>query len=86
LQLRLNILNLKLINLNFFIMSVLKVIELLASSDKSWEDAAKNAVKMASKTIKEIRSVYIKEMSLKVKGNNIVEYRVNAKITFEVVE
>jgi dodecin len=67
-------------------MSVLKVIELLASSDKSWEDAAKNAVKMASKTIKEIRSVYIKEMSLKVKGNNIVEYRVNAKITFEVVE
>lgn len=85
-QLRLNILNLRLINLNFFIMSVLKVIELLASSDKSWEDAAKNAVKMASKTIKEIRSVYIKEMSLKVKGNNIVEYRVNAKITFEVVE
>jgi dodecin len=67
-------------------MSVLKVIELLASSDKSWEDAAKNAVKMASKTIKEIRSVYIKEMSLKVKDNNIVEYRVNAKISFEVVE
>ncbi len=67
-------------------MSVLKVIELLASSDKSWEDAAKNAVKMASKTVKEIRSVYIKEMSLKVKGNNIVEYRVNAKVTFEVVE
>ncbi len=67
-------------------MSVLKVIELLASSDKSWEDAAKNAVKIASKTVKEIRSVYIKEMSLKVKGNNIVEYRVNAKVTFEVVE
>jgi len=67
-------------------MSVLKVIELLASSDKSWEDAAKNAVKMASKTVKEIRSVYIKEMSLKVKGNNIVEYRVNAKVTFEVLE
>jgi dodecin len=67
-------------------MSVLKVIELLASSDKSWEDAAKNAVTMASKTVKEIRSVYIKEMSLKVKGNNIVEYRVNAKISFEVVE
>ncbi|MBW6497019.1 MAG: dodecin family protein [Bacteroidales bacterium] len=67
-------------------MSVLKVIELLASSEKSWEDAANNAVKMASKTVKEIRSVYIKEMSLKVKGNNIVEYRVNAKVTFEVVE
>jgi len=67
-------------------MSVLKVIELLASSEKSWEDAAKNAVKMASKTVKEIRSVYIKDMSLKVKGNNIVEYRVNAKVTFEVVE
>lgn len=85
-QIRLIILNFRVINLNFFIMSVLKVIELLASSDKSWEDAAKNAVKMASKTIKEIRSVYIKEMLLKVKGNNIVEYRVNVKVTFEVVE
>ncbi len=66
-------------------MAVLKVIELLASSPKSWEDATLAAVKMASKTVKEIRSVYIQDMSAVTKGNKIVEYRVNAKITFEVL-
>ena len=44
-------------------MSVLKVIEVLASSDSGWEDAAKNAVKAASKSLKAIRSVYIQEQS-----------------------
>ena len=65
-------------------MAVLKVIELLASSEKGWEEAAQIAVKTASKTVEEIRSVYIQDMSAVVKNNNIVEYRVNAKITFEV--
>jgi flavin-binding protein dodecin len=66
-------------------MAVLKVIELLASSEKSWEDAAQNAVKMAAKTISGIRSVYIQETSAVVKGEKISEYRVNAKISFEVL-
>jgi len=66
-------------------MAILKVIELLASSTKSWEDATQNAVKMAAKTVKEIRSVYVQDMSVVVKGNKIAEYRVNVKITFEVV-
>jgi flavin-binding protein dodecin len=66
-------------------MAVLKVIELLASSDKSWEDATRIAVKTASKTVKEIRSVYIQDMSAVVKDNKIVEFRVNAKVTFEVL-
>ncbi|HOW26280.1 MAG TPA: dodecin family protein [Bacteroidales bacterium] len=66
-------------------MSILKVIEVLASSPKSWEDATKEAVRIASKTVKEIRSVYIQEMSVVVKNNEIAEYRVNAKITFEVI-
>ena len=66
-------------------MAILKVIEVLASSEKSWEDATKQAVKIASKTVKEIRSVYIQDMSVVVKNNDIVEYRVNAKITFEVL-
>lgn len=65
-------------------MAILKVIELLASSDKSWEDAAIMAVKTASKTVKEIRSVYIKDMSAMVENNKITEYRINAKISFEV--
>jgi flavin-binding protein dodecin len=66
-------------------MAVLKVIELLASSEKSWEDAAHNAVKMASKTINGIRSVYVQDLSGIVKGDKIVEFRVNAKVTFEVL-
>ena len=65
-------------------MSILKVIEVLANSEKGWEDAAKNAVAHASKSVKNIKSVYINEHSAQVKDNNIVEYRVNAKITFEV--
>jgi dodecin len=67
-------------------MSVLKVIEILASSETSWEDAVKNAVKSAAKSIKGIRSVYIQEQSVVVKENEVTEFRVNCKITFEVFE
>lgn len=67
-------------------MAVLKVIELLASSDKSWEEAAQNAVDMASKTVKGIRSVYIHDLSSVVEGDRIVEFRVNAKVTFEILK
>jgi len=65
-------------------MSILKVIEVLANSNKGWEDAAKNAVEQASKTVKNIRSVYINEQSATVKDGKIDNYRVNVKITFEV--
>ena len=65
-------------------MSVLKVIEILANSDKSWEDATKNAVKHAAKSVKNIRSVYVKEQSASVTDGNVTEFRVNVKITFEV--
>lgn len=66
-------------------MAVLKVIEVLASSEKSWEDAAASAVKIASKTVKEIRSVYVQDMSAVVSKNIITEFRVTVKITFEVI-
>ena len=66
-------------------MAVLKVIELLASSDKSWEDAIKNAVRTAGKTVKGIRSVYVKEQSARIKDNEVVEFRVNVKISFDVL-
>jgi dodecin len=65
-------------------MSVLKVIEILSSSEKGWEDAAQKAVTHASKTVKNIRSVYVNEQSAVVEDNHITTYRVNAKITFEV--
>jgi flavin-binding protein dodecin len=56
----------------------------MANSNKSWEDAAKNAVKHAAKSVKNIRSVYLKEQTANVEGENLVDYRVNVKITFEV--
>ena len=66
-------------------MAVLKVIEIMASSPKSWEDATIIAVKTAVETLKGIRSVYIHHMNALVKNNKITEFRVNAKITFEVL-
>jgi dodecin len=65
-------------------MSVLKVIEIMASSEKSWEDALKEAVKTAGKSVKGIRSVYVQDQSAVVKDNQVIEFRVNCKITFEV--
>jgi hypothetical protein len=65
-------------------MAIHKVIEVLSQSDKSWEDAAQRAVKDAAQTVKNIKSIYIKNMEGIVQGDAIVQYRVNANITFEV--
>lgn len=65
-------------------MAILKVIELLANSQKSWEDAANMALAQASKSVDNIRSIYINEQSATVSNGKIESYRVNAKITFEV--
>jgi len=65
-------------------MAVIKVIELLADSGKSWEDAVKNAVSHAGKSVKNIRSVNVQNQSAVVKNNKITSYRVNVRITFEV--
>jgi dodecin len=61
---------------------LLKVIEVLAESEKSWEDATAGAVTRASKTVKNIRSIYIENFEAKVEGNRVVRYRINAKISF----
>jgi flavin-binding protein dodecin len=68
------------------IMAILKVLELMSNSNKSWEDAAQQAVNEASKTLKHIRSVYVQDHSAVVKNNKIVEYRATVKLTFELEE
>ncbi|NJY64127.1 dodecin domain-containing protein [Salinimicrobium sp. CDJ15-81-2] len=65
-------------------MAVMKVVEIMANSNKSWEDAVKNAVKTAAKSIKNIKSVYVKDQTANVEGENITDYRVIVKITFQV--
>lgn len=68
-------------------MSVNKVIELMSESDKSWEDAAQKAVKQAGKTLKGIKSIWIKDMSATcdAKGN-LKTYRITANVTFEIMD
>lgn len=61
---------------------MLKVIEVLAESDKSWEDAAQTAVANASKSLHGVKSIYVKNFEGKVENGKIVKYRVNAKISF----
>jgi len=63
---------------------VVKVIELLSESPKSWEEAAQNAVSEANKTLRNIRSLYIKEMTAAVENGKITSYRLNSKITFDL--
>lgn len=65
-------------------MGVLKVIEILGNSQINFDDAIKNIVAEAAKSVKGIKSVYIKDMQVCVKENQITEYRVNAKVTFSV--
>ncbi len=65
-------------------MAIIKVIEIMADSEKSWSDAASKAVKKASRTIKKIRTVWVKDQSATVKGGKIVKYRVTLKLTFEL--
>lgn len=65
-------------------MAIVKVIEVLAESDESWEAAAAEALKEASMTVKNIKTIYVKEMQAIVKENKIVSYRLNAKISFLV--
>ncbi|MCB0507034.1 MAG: dodecin family protein [Chitinophagales bacterium] len=65
-------------------MSVLKVIELMASSDKSWEDATKTAISKASKTVKNIKAVWVKDQSVAVDKGKVTEFRVTLKASFEV--
>ena len=65
-------------------MATVKVLEIMASSSKSWEDAAQQAVNEASKTLQNIRSIYVQDHSAVVKNNKIVEYRITAKLSFEI--
>lgn len=65
-------------------MSVLKVIELMASSSEGWEDATKKGVAKASETVSNLKSAWLQDQSVTVKDGKIDEYRVTLKVSFEV--
>jgi flavin-binding protein dodecin len=64
--------------------TVVKVLEVIAQSEKSWDDAAQQAVKEAAKTVRDVKSIWIDNFNGVVQGDKIVEFRVNAKISFLV--
>lgn len=65
-------------------MAVMKTIEVMSESDKSFEDAIQNAVTRTAKTVKHIKSTNVKNMKTSIKNNKIDKFRVNVKITFAV--
>jgi len=63
--------------------TIYKVIEIIGSSEKSWEDAAKNAVEVAAKTLDEIRVAEVKELDMRVEKGKVVEYRTKLRVSFK---
>ena len=63
---------------------MIKVIEVIASSEQGFSEATQNALEEASKSVKNIKSIYVKDMNANVENNRIVSYAVNAKVSFEI--
>ena len=63
--------------------SVYKVIELVGTSANSWEEAAKNAVETARKSLKELRVAEVRELDMKLEHGKVVAYRVKVKLSFK---
>jgi flavin-binding protein dodecin len=63
-----------------------KIIELVGSSPVSWEEAAKNAVKTASKTLRDLRIAEVKELDLKIEEGTVVAYRARLHLSFKYSE
>ncbi len=63
--------------------SVYKVVELVGTSDASWEQAAKNAVETASKSLKNLRIAEISKLDLKVENGKVVAYRAKVSLSFK---
>ena len=63
--------------------SVYKIVELVGSSSTSWEDAAKNAVETASKTLKDLRIAEITQLDMKIENGKVAAYRVKVSLSFK---
>ena len=67
-------------------MSIARITEISATSEKSFEDAIQSAVARASKTLRNVRGAWVKEQQIKIDNGKIVEYQVNLMITFVLEE
>lgn len=66
--------------------SVYKIIELVGSSEKSWEDAAKNAVDTAGKSLKDLRIAEVSDLDMKLENGKVTAYRAKVKVSFKYVK
>ena len=63
--------------------SVYKIIELVGSSTNSWEDAAKNAIERASKTLRDLRVAEISQLDMKVENGKVTAFRTRVNLSFK---
>ncbi|MFL6197563.1 MAG: dodecin family protein [Thermoanaerobaculia bacterium] len=63
-------------------MSVAKIIEISAESETSFEDAIREGIQRASKTVKQIKSAWVEDQLVDVEGDRVVRFRVHLKVTF----
>jgi hypothetical protein len=64
-------------------MSVYKIIEVIGTSPTSWEDAAKQAVETATKSLRDIRIAEVDRLDVRIEGGKVMEYRVRVKLSFK---
>ena len=65
--------------------STYKIIELVGTSDKSWEEAAKTAIETAGKTLKELRIAEVTKLDVTVENGTIKNYRARINVSFKVM-
>ena len=63
--------------------SIYKVIQLVGSSENSWEEAAKNAVEKAAQTLRDLRIAEVEQLDLKVENGKVVAYRARVNLSFK---
>ena len=63
-------------------MSIAKVTEIIAESEKSFDDAVQSGIKRATKTLENVTSAWVQDQTVKVENGEITEYRVHLKVTF----
>jgi len=63
--------------------SVYKIVELIGTSEKSWEEAARNAVETAAKSLKNLRIAEITQLDMKVESGTVLAYRAKVKLSFK---
>jgi len=64
-------------------MSVYKVIELVGTSEKSWEDAAKNVIETAGKSLRDLRIAEVSDLDMKIEDGKVNDYRARVKLSFK---